>query len=444
MVAIVKTGHSIRRSFMYNENKVKEGVAQLIHVQNYPMDAAKMTEAHRLNMLLNLASRNEYVKRNSVHISLNFTSEDFPTPGKNLSEEEKEAIEKEQAERLSRIAEDYMHGIGFGNQPYLVYKHRDAGHPHIHIVTVKVDHKGKRIETQNIGRVQSEKARKEIELKYGLVQAEQHKREVFRMQPINTDKASYGETETKAAISSRLNYLLTAFKYTSLAELNAVLNQYNIHADVGAENSRIFKNKGLQYRMINASGKFVGNAVKASLLHNNPGLKFLQKQFLINQNLRQEGKPRLITEIEMAFQKLSRPTLKTLSLLLMKAGIKAVYRHSKEGRLYGITYVDLKNKAVYNGSALGKKYSANAIADRCFPEIPIPAHQVTTGKNKLLNIPPVWHIASKPVHFLSPNPSKASPLSLVEAFLSPVHTTSYLPPELRRKRKKKRRKQSNT
>ena len=56
-----------------------------------------------------------------------------------------------------------MEKIGFGEQPYLTYQHFDAGHPHIHIVSVKVRADGSRIDTQNIGRNQSEKARKEIE-----------------------------------------------------------------------------------------------------------------------------------------------------------------------------------------------------------------------------------------------------------------------------------------
>ena len=69
-----------------------------------------------------------------------------------------------------------MERIGFGNQPYLVYQHHDAGHPHIHIVSIKVREDGSRVDTQNIGRNQSEKARKEIEKEFGLLKAEDSKR----------------------------------------------------------------------------------------------------------------------------------------------------------------------------------------------------------------------------------------------------------------------------
>lgn len=66
MVAIIKTGASIRSAFYYNENKLKEGVAECIMAGNYPDDAANLNEQERLNMLLKLAALNTNVVRNSV------------------------------------------------------------------------------------------------------------------------------------------------------------------------------------------------------------------------------------------------------------------------------------------------------------------------------------------------------------------------------------------
>ena len=48
-------------------------------------------------------------------------------------------------EKLKEIANEYMQKIGFGEQPYLLYQHHDAGHPHIHIVTTNIKADGKRI-----------------------------------------------------------------------------------------------------------------------------------------------------------------------------------------------------------------------------------------------------------------------------------------------------------
>lgn len=48
-----------------------------------------------------------------------------------------------------------------------------------------------------------------------------------------------------------------------------------------------------------------------------------------------------------------------------KEGIKTVFRKSEAGLLYGITYIDHVTKNVFNGSTLGKQYSAKAIQERC-------------------------------------------------------------------------------
>ena len=50
---------------------------------------------------------------------------------------------------------------------------------------------------------------------------------------------------------------------------------------------------------------------------------------------------------------------------LKKQGVDTVVRRNEQGLIYGITYVDHQSKCVFNGSNLGKAYSANAIKERC-------------------------------------------------------------------------------
>lgn len=349
MVAIIKTGNSLRRSFYYNENKIKEGVAECIMAGNYPADAENLTENQRLNMLLKLAAMNENVTRNSVHISLNFD------PSEQLSKTQ-----------LSEIAQTYMDKIGFGQQPFLVYQHHDAAHPHLHLVSVKVRPDGTRIETQNIGRNLSEKARKEIELAHGLVRAEESKqRKVYELKSVNVQKVQYGKIQTKRAISNVLDTVLPSYKYASLPELNAVLRQYNVAADRGSEGSRTYKRKGLIYRILDEHGNKVGVPIKASDFYNNPTLKYLQQHFEQNEISRQPHKSRIRNAIDFALLKRSENSLPGLIQALEKDGIKMVLRQNDNGLIYGITYVDFRTKSVFNGSDLGKQYSAKAIVERC-------------------------------------------------------------------------------
>ena len=57
--------------------------------------------------------------------------------------------------------------------------------------------------------------------------------------------------------------------------------------------------------------------------------------------------------------------LTELTRRLEKEGIYTILRKNAEGLLYGITYVDHTTKNVFNGSSLGKQYSAKAIEERC-------------------------------------------------------------------------------
>ena len=195
MVAVIKTGHSINRILNYNENKVEERKAQFISAVNYPIDTEKISFNQKLNLLLKQASLNENVTRNSVHISLNFDTS--------------ETLSHRQ---LKEISESYMQKIGFGEQPYLVYQHFDAGHPHIHIVSLKVRADGSRIDTNNIGRNQSEKARKEIENDYGLVRAESMKTKPYEIKSAYSQRVQYGKSDSRRAIANVLDGVLNSYK----------------------------------------------------------------------------------------------------------------------------------------------------------------------------------------------------------------------------------------
>ena len=207
MVSIIKTSHSIRSIFAYNENKVKAGAAECIGAGNYPVAVDKMSDAIKLNRFTKRLALNENAKRNSLHISLNFD------PSENHSKE-----------KMMAIANTYMEKIGFGKQPYLVYQHHDAGHPHLHIVSINIERDGKRIDLHHLGIRKSEPARKAIEELFGLVKAEgRKKKEQFNIQPISMSKVCYGRIETKKALTNVLNHVVNEYKYSSLAELNAVL-----------------------------------------------------------------------------------------------------------------------------------------------------------------------------------------------------------------------------
>ncbi|MEO7979084.1 relaxase/mobilization nuclease domain-containing protein [Flavobacterium sp.] len=432
MVAIIKTGYSIHKVFYYNENKVKENVAECIGAGNYPIDVDKMGLTVKLNRFLKQLELNENVKRNSMHISINFD------PSENHSKE-----------KLMAIADTYMEKIGFGEQPYLVYQHHDSGHAHIHLVSINVQRDGTRIDMQNIGKNRSEPARKEIEELFGLVKAQANKNSTdFHLKPIISGKIQYGRSESKKAITNVLTQVLSSYKYASLPELNAVLKQYNVLADRGNEDSKMFKAKGLMYRILDDNGKPIGVPIKASLFYNKPTLKFLEEKFASNTTNEVSDIRRVKNAIDMAFFK-AQISLTELVQLLEKDGINTVFRKNAEGLLYGITYVDHTTKCVFNGSTLGKQYSAKAIQERCEPISQAEQKMAGLNNRKLQEItfktPNSQIIAALFGDDFQNNKYVGSDTimrQLWDMLTQSEQTAAYLPYELRNK-KKKRKGQSN-
>ncbi len=352
MVAVIKSSANIRNALNYNEQKLKQEKAKLIHSMHFGKDTDRLGWTDKIKTFERLISLNQRTRLSAVHISLNFD----PT-------------EKPGKDTLQQIADTYMQQIGFGNQPYLVYQHHDAAHPHIHIVTTNIQRDGKRISMQNIGRNQSEAARKQIEKDFLLQPASAHAlKEPYQIKPITAQKIQYGKSETRRAITNVLDAVLSSYKYSSLPELNAVLRQYNVMADRGTENSRTYKNNGLVYRILDANGNKIGVPIKASLIYNKPGMPFLSAKFIQNEPLKQPNRQRVKNAVDFTLVKLKQPSLDQLIAELAKEKIHVAVRRNDQGIIYGITYVDHQTKSVFNGSSLGKAYSANQLQERCRPE----------------------------------------------------------------------------
>lgn len=199
----MKSGKSIKGVLSYNEQKVQQGKAELILATKFACDVSELSFSQKLQRFEQLNKKSQKVKTNALHISLNFP------PG-----------EKPDTETLQNIATSYMEHVGFGDQPYLVYRHDDANHSHIHIVTTPIKANGKTIDLHNLVQRKSEPARKALEKEYGLIQAEGRKQEKPVTPALSSlEAAKYGKAETKATISNIVREITANYKYTSLEEL---------------------------------------------------------------------------------------------------------------------------------------------------------------------------------------------------------------------------------
>ncbi|MHB8208620.1 relaxase/mobilization nuclease domain-containing protein [Mucilaginibacter sp.] len=344
MVAKIKSGKSLIGALNYNENKVKVGKAELIASSGYAKNYDTLSFYDKLFRLKDLAERNIRTRTNTVHLSLNF-----------------DLTEKLDTDKLVNIADEYMKRIGFEKQPYLIYQHFDAGHPHIHIVSTNIETDGKRISLHNIGELKFEPARKAIEIDFGLVQASGKKNAFEQIENLKIRPLEYGTTDSKRAMTNIVNEVAKSYKFTSLPEFNAILSGYNVFVDRGSKESVMFNKGGLHYWAIDKNGKKIGVPIKASSIYSKPTLKLLEDRFKLNEYLRKPFRDKLKAKVDKVIAHAI--SLEQFKNELEKVDVAVVIRQNGDGRIYGISYIDHPNKVIFNGSDLGKNYSAAAILD---------------------------------------------------------------------------------
>lgn len=417
MVAKIVSGRSIRGILHYNEDKVEQKQAKLILSNGFATDITDLDLAQKLQRFESRTMLNKKTKTNALHITLNFDVQD-----------------KLDDTKLQQIAMDYMERIGFGDQPYLVYKHTDVAHSHIHIATTNIQADGERIDIHGIGRTLSETARKDIEKEYGLVRAEgRQASNALGIKPVDIEKAIYGKHLTKRAITNIVNAVIRTYRFSSLAEMNVVLKQFNMIADRGGEDTAMFQKNGLLYSLLNEKSEKVGVPIKASAIYGKPTLANLERKFTKGKEKRRPYRKLLKEAIEKVFQKYTAITKATFIAELTKENIHVAFRQNEQGLTYGVTFVDNRNKAVFNGSDLGKGYGAKAIMERFgSTDKPLKSEQ----KTYLKPAPQTNYLKKEPVvkTYLKA-PATAQTVHL-KGLLDKTHTDYSLGVPRRKKRKK--------
>ncbi len=349
MVARIISGKSIRGLLNYNEAKVNSGEASLILANRFGTEIERLDFNNKLVRFEHLTKLNIKVKTNALHIMLNFDRSD-----------------KLDTLMFQQIASSYMDRIGMGEQPFLVYQHKDVSHPHIHIVTTNIKADGKRIDIHGLGRTLSETARKELEIEHNLIKAEGRNRSgAISIAPALIETAYYGKVPTKKAIYGIVAEVMRSYKFTSFVEYNAVLKQFNVIADRGREDTVMFQKHGLVYSIIDKDGNRVGIPFKASELATRPTLNNIEKRFERNAEKRKPYKEGLMKRIERVFSKYNSITKPALLAELKNQGIALIFRQNDQGLVYGSTFIDHRSKSVFKGSDLGREYGAKAFLYRC-------------------------------------------------------------------------------
>ena len=348
MVANIRSGSSPGGALYYNKEKVDRDEAEILYWQKMlePFD-----KHGRMDVDASMESVRPYLEANCrttntvFHVSLN------PSPEDKLTDEQ-----------LREIANEYMQKMGYGNQPYIVFKHKDIDREHLHVVSLRIDENGRKLSRDYEAR-RSMDILRSLEQKYGLHPSvkgqEQTDREGLR-------KVNYPEGNVKQQVSSVVRSCLRNYKCSSYGELRTLLEQFNVSVEerTGTIDGRNYA--GIVYGAMTEDGYGVGTPFKSSKIGKDVGYRALQKYYEKSKcQLKDEG---ALDRLRQCVRDAMSPynTRDEFRRLLKADNIDAIFRINPVGRIYGVTFIDHKAGIVANGSLLGKEFSANAF-DELYP-----------------------------------------------------------------------------
>lgn len=338
MVAKISLGNSIYGALAYNAEKINKEKGRLLDTNKIYNDGSGSVNIHKAHedfkRWMPTATRTE---KPMVHISLNPHPDDHPTDAE-----------------LTQIAREYMEKMGFGDMPFLIFKHEDIERHHVHIVALRVKTDGTCISDRN-NFYRSKDICRELEKKYNLRPSEREK--ISPDTPIRKIDIS---GDMKRQVANTVKMVGMRYKFQTLGEFNAILSLYNVKAEQtdGRVNGREYH--GLVYFATDDSGNVVASPFKASRLG-----KFASRTAIDNRFVRAKDRIDVNPTRTIVADALAQSSNKADFVARLKAArIDVLFRYTEEGRIYGVTFIDHNTMTVLNGSRLGKDYSANAFERR--------------------------------------------------------------------------------
>ena len=337
MIAKISATENLGGALGYNFKKVQHNEASVLCVNEL---REGFDGTYRIDKVLRdmqaLIPEKCRTKKTVFHCSLN------PHPDEKVSDEQ-----------LTQIAKEYMEALGYGKQPYIVFKHNDIAREHIHIVSIRVDSRGQKI-NDRFEKRRSKQITDALERKYSLIPSSKvTDREMKEVSKIDTTKGNIKEQVAETLLS-----VLKHYKFCSLGELNAILSRYHLTVEEVKTEFRGKKYDGLVYVPTDEKGNKAGTPIHASDIGRGVGYTAVQNRM---QKSKQNVKPLIPTVRNKVLQTMrtSPNTEKELRQRLEEQGLRVVIRKNESGRIYGITFIDDEQGVALNGSRLGKGYAAN-------------------------------------------------------------------------------------
>ena len=357
MIAKISSSNSLAATLGYNFKKVEKHEASVLLVQGLFQDRnGRYSRTQVLADMLRTIPERCRTKKTVFHCSLN------PHPDEKLSDE-----------ALSRIAAEYMEALGYGAQPYIVFRHNDIPRAHIHIVSLRVDSEGRKI-NDRFERRRSKRITDALEAKFGLLPS--RKKEGVSAQP---SVVEINAGDIKRQVAAAVEHVLGRYAFQSVGEMNLVLTRFHVTAEEVKTERKGRPFDGIVYAATDADGHKICTPIKASEIGRQVTYAALRRHFEQSKSVVRERAGAIRRTIADVMQ--TSPDRAAFINRMREHGIETVTRINAAGRLYGITFIDDANGIAVNGSRLGKGFAAN-VFNAYFAGEPNPFLEMSWPKEK--------------------------------------------------------------
>ncbi len=205
------------------------------------------------------AQMNPRVTKAVGHIALSFSKEDAPRLNNAV---------------MAQIAREYMEKMGIRNTQYIIGRHFDKEHPHVHIAFNRIDNNGKIISDRN-DRFRSGRICKELTKKYGLHFANGKERvKVHRLrEPDKTRYELYKLFKTEVGRCGNWNVLVNNLKR------HGVVVEFKYKGQTNEIQGVVFTMNGYRFNGSKVDRLFSYSKIDAALRRN----KYEERQTQANQ-----------------------------------------------------------------------------------------------------------------------------------------------------------------
>lgn len=327
-------GKGFRGALRYNLEKVDKGVAEVL--SHSFVEVSEKTIMKEIQMVRMLRPN---LQKYFYHTSINFP------PSEDLSNE-----------RMNEIGNEYLKAAGFDQHQFIMFRHRDAEHPHLHILVNRLGYDGKVVSDSN-DFARTEKILRDLEKRYNLTEVMPSKQALKRA--ITKDELEMmkrtNEPSHKVQLQKCIKDVLSTKSRISCSEFIQALHKKGIHVRLNVASTGYVSGVSYSYKDLVVTGSKLGNDFKWTTLRNKLDYQQGRDRAIIEQSNTRTGKLGVTLKSKQPHNTVSWSSKDfDLGSLMDGLPLRDIYRVEHEADIDPESALGLKHKKMKRRRRLGR------------------------------------------------------------------------------------------